>query len=303
VIRLAALVAAVTVIRLAVAASVPLAPDETYYWIWSRALAPGYLDHPAMVALWIRAGTAILGQTELGVRLFGPLAAMVASWFVFDATRCLFADRRAAIAAVMLLNGTLLLGVGTVIMTPDSPLLFFWTAALWAMARLLRSGRGAWWLVAGVSAGLGLASKYTGLFLWAAIGLWILAVPAGRAWLRSWQPWTGAGFGAALFAPVIFWNAVHGWAGFVKQGGRVGDWQPIRAIGFMGELIGGQIGLATPWIWLLCMIGLVVAVRRTWRSRDPGWSLLAAFDWRSRSRELAGDHLPGAGDRGIRVVD
>ena len=63
----------------------PLAPDETYYWIWSHALATGYLDHPPMVALWIRAGTLLLGQTALGVRLLGPLAAALASWMLFDA--------------------------------------------------------------------------------------------------------------------------------------------------------------------------------------------------------------------------
>ncbi|HEY0422416.1 MAG TPA: hypothetical protein VGC82_03740, partial [Rhodopila sp.] len=48
---LAAAIAVVTLIRLVMAAIVPLAPDEAYYWIWSRALAPGYLDHPPMVAL------------------------------------------------------------------------------------------------------------------------------------------------------------------------------------------------------------------------------------------------------------
>jgi hypothetical protein len=42
---------ALTLLRLAIAAWVPLAPDETYYWVWSRALAPGYPDHPPMVAL------------------------------------------------------------------------------------------------------------------------------------------------------------------------------------------------------------------------------------------------------------
>ena len=35
----------------------PLSPDEAYYWVWSHALAAGYLDHPPMVALWVRAGT------------------------------------------------------------------------------------------------------------------------------------------------------------------------------------------------------------------------------------------------------
>ena len=185
---LAALVAALTVVRLLVADWVPLAPDETYYWIWSRALAPGYLDHPPMVALWIKAGSALAGQTALGLRLLGPLAMALASWLVYDAATRMFADRRAAAAAVLLLNGTLLLGVGSIIMTPDSPLLFFWTATLWAMIRLIRSGRGGWWLVAGIAAGLALASKYTGAFLWLGIGAWTLGVPEGRAWLRRWRP-------------------------------------------------------------------------------------------------------------------
>jgi 4-amino-4-deoxy-L-arabinose transferase-like glycosyltransferase len=274
---LAAALAAVTLVRLVVAATAPLAPDETYYWVWSHALASGYVDHPPMVALWIRAGTLLAGQTALGVRLLGPLAAALASCMVFDAARVLFPGTKAGVVAVTLLNASLLLGVGTVIMTPDSPLLFFWTAALWAMARLAAGGRGVWWLAAGLFGGLALDSKYTGLFLWVGVGLWVLLVPAVRPWLRRWQPWAACALGFALFLPVLAWNAAHGWAGFARQGGRVEDWRPARAIGFLVELLGGQIGLATPLVWALCMAGLVAAVRAAYRRRDPGWSLLAAL--------------------------
>jgi 4-amino-4-deoxy-L-arabinose transferase-like glycosyltransferase len=274
---LAAALAAVTLIRLAMAHVVPLAPDETYYWIWSRALAPGYLDHPPMVALWIKAGTLLLGQNALGVRLLGPPAAALASWMLFDAARALFPGTNAAVASVLLLNASLLLGVGTVIMTPDTPLLFFWTTAFWAMARLAAGGSGLWWLVAGAAGGLALDSKYTALLLWFGIGLWALLTPAIRRWLRRWQPWAACAVGLALFAPVIGWNATHDWAGFARQGGRVGDWQPARALQFQGELIGAQIGLATPLIWVLTVAGLVVALRQAWRSRHPGWSLLVAL--------------------------
>jgi 4-amino-4-deoxy-L-arabinose transferase-like glycosyltransferase len=274
---LAALIAALTLLRLGLAATLPLAPDEAYYWVWSHALAPGYLDHPPMVALWIRAGTAIAGQTALGVRLLGPLSAALASWLLFDTARLLFPGIRAGTVAVLLLNATLLVGVGSVIMTPDSPLLLFWTATLWAMARLTNSNDGLWWLAAGALAGVALDSKYTALFLWIGVGLWTLLVPAARPWLRRWQPWAAALLGLLLFAPVLAWNAAHAWAGFIKQGGRVEAWHPIRAAGFLGELIAGQIGLATPLVWLLCMAGLVAATRNTWRSRDPAWSLLAAL--------------------------
>ena len=68
---LVALVIALTAVRLGVAAVTPLAPDETYYWVWSQALAPGYLDHPPMVALWIRVGTWLFGMNPLGVRMLG----------------------------------------------------------------------------------------------------------------------------------------------------------------------------------------------------------------------------------------
>ena len=189
----------------------PLAPDEAYYWIFSRALAPGYLDHPPMVALWIRAGTAIAGQGALGVRLLGPLAGAIGSLLLFDASERLWpseSSRRefgtrarrgqAGVTAAALLNATLLAGVGAVIMTPDTPLLFFWTGCLWALARLLRSGRPVWWLAVGVFAGLALASKYTALLLWLGIGLWLSWVPSQRRWWRS--PMLGPGYSSACWS-------------------------------------------------------------------------------------------------------
>ena len=47
--------------------------DEAYYTLWSRALAFGYLDHPPMVAVLIRASTALFGGSELGVRALSLL--------------------------------------------------------------------------------------------------------------------------------------------------------------------------------------------------------------------------------------
>jgi 4-amino-4-deoxy-L-arabinose transferase-like glycosyltransferase len=271
----ALVLAALTVLRLIVAAMVPLSPDEAYYWVWSRALAPGYLDHPPMVALWIRAGTLAVGDTPLGIRLLAPLSLALGSWMVAQAADILVPGPRAGLIAAALLNATLLFGVGAVTMTPDTPLLFFWAVTLWALARLLLHGRSGWFLVAGISAGCALASKYTGVFLPAGIFLWLAAAPAMRFWLLRPAPWIAACLGAAMFLPVVLWNAAHGWASFAKQGGRTGDWQPARALQFVGELVGGQIGLATPLVFLMCAAGIGLAAGRSWRTRDPGWTLLA----------------------------
>ena len=273
--KAAAALALLTLIRLGVAAAVPLAPDEAYYWVWSRALAAGYLDHPPMVALWIRAGTWLAGDDALGVRLLGPLSAALGSVLLHDAAERLFPGRRAGLIAAALLNATLALGVGAVIMTPDTPLLFFWTATLWAAARLAAGGAHSWWLVAGLCAGLAMASKYTAAFL--PLGLGLYALWAAPRSLRRPEPWLGALIAALVFLPVVLWNAEHEWAGFLRQGGRVADWRPERAGRYLAELIGGQLGLATPGVFLLFAAGIAASVRTALRARDNAGSLLAAL--------------------------
>ena len=273
---LAALIT-LTLLRLVIAASVPLAPDEAYYWVWSRALAPGYPDHPPMVAIWIRIGTMLVGDSSLGVRLLGPIAVAIASLLLVDAADRLLPGRRAGLRAAALLNATLLFGVGSVLMTPDAPLLTFWTACLWAIARLLDGGRARWWLLIGLFAGLAMASKYTAALLWLGIAVWLLATPAMRVWLRRPAPWLGAFLGLAVFLPVVLWEATHGWASFARQGSRVAAWHPTQAIRFLGELVLGQAGLITPLIFAFCVGGIIEAARRSWRTRDPAWTLLAAL--------------------------
>ena len=104
-------------VRLAVAGNAPLSADEAYYWVWSRALAPGYLDHPPMVALWIWVGTALVGDGALGVRLLGPVSGLIGAGLLVQTGQDLFGDRRRGLIAALLLNATLLLGIGTVTMT------------------------------------------------------------------------------------------------------------------------------------------------------------------------------------------
>jgi 4-amino-4-deoxy-L-arabinose transferase-like glycosyltransferase len=265
---------ALTGLRLAVAAAAPLTSDEAYYWIWSKALQPGYLDHPPMVALWIRLGTLVAGDTALGIRLLGPVAALLGSVLLLRAAEDFWPDGGAGLRAVCLLNATLALNAGAVVMTPDTPLLFFWTAALAALARLLRTGRPGWWLAFGLCAGCALDSKYTAALLGLAVLVWMAAVPAARRWFRSWQFWAAGALAAACFAPVVLWNAAHGWASFAKQGGRTGDWQPAEAFRYLAELLLGQLGLATPLVACLFVGGMVVVTRGFWR-REARPALLA----------------------------
>jgi 4-amino-4-deoxy-L-arabinose transferase-like glycosyltransferase len=260
-------------LRLALAAALPLAPDEAYYWVWSRALAPGYIDHPPMIALWIRAGTWAVGDTALGIRLLGPLSAALGSFLLWDAAERLLPGRSAGIIAATLLNATLAVGVGAIIVTPDSPLLLFWTLCLWVMARIIAGGSSAWWLAAGLFAGLAIASKYTAALPILGLGLWLVLV--GRVWLRRGEPYAAAAVALLILTPVLWWNASHDWVSFLRQGSRAADWSPQRAPQYLLELFAGQIVIVTPLIFLFFIAGTGRAARWAWRYRDPACSLLA----------------------------
>ncbi|WP_458096850.1 glycosyltransferase family 39 protein [Roseomonas sp. WA12] len=267
---------ALTTARLVAAALLPISPDEAYYWVWARTLQPGYLDHPPMVALWIAAGTALAGDGALGIRLLGPFGLALASLTIWAAGDRLEPERRPGCWAALLFNATPLANAGAVLVTPDTPLVVFWCLALWAMARLHSSGDGRWWFAVGAFAGASLVSKYTAVLFGVGLILWLLADPAARRWWRDWRLYAGGFVAALAFAPVLAWNAAHGWASLAKQGGRAGAGDGFE-LRFLGELAAGQFALASPVVLVLCASGTMMAGLAWARGRGSGVGLLAAL--------------------------
>ncbi|WP_038967586.1 glycosyltransferase family 39 protein, partial [Bradyrhizobium diazoefficiens] len=282
----ALVILALVALRLVAAAFTPITFDEAYYWMWSKNLAGGYYDHPPMVAYVIRAGTMIAGDTELGVRLVSILLALPMSYAIYRSAAILFGGARVAATSAILLNATLLAAVGTLIVTPDAPLLVASSFVLFFLAKVLETGRGVWWLAVGAAVGAALLSKYTAMFFGPAILIWLAAVPKLRRWFLSPWPYLGGLVALALFSPVILWNADHQWVSFAKQLGRarIEDFRPV----FIAELIPTQIAFATPLVFILGAMGLHAL---TWRRAGAlasrvlietmFWTIVAYFVWHS----------------------
>jgi 4-amino-4-deoxy-L-arabinose transferase-like glycosyltransferase len=246
-------------VRLVCAALVPLSFDESDYWIWSKHIAGGYLDHPPVNPILIRIGTALFGDTEFGVRAIGVLLALPASWAIWRSAEILFDDERIGATAALYFNLTLVIAAGSIIATPDNPLVVATTFLLLMLCKLWQSGRGAWWLAIGFAFGIGMLSKYTTIFFAVSILLWLLVVPDLRRWLLTPWPWLAAVIALAVFSPTLIWNAEHGWASVHYQSRRlISDEWMLR---YFGELIATQIGMATPPIFVLGCMGLIGSLR------------------------------------------
>ena len=194
-----ALIAAMTIMRGLYAGLTDLRTDEAYYWTWSKENVLSFLDHPPMVAWFIRFGTAIFGDTNFGVRFAGLLAMLATQLLLADIVWRVTRDVRAVATVVLMMEASLYYGLLMTKVSPDMPLIPFVTAMAWALVRLTESNDARWWLAAGSFAGLALLSKFTAVLLLPAV-IAFMWVPKWRGrWLRSPYPWA-----AALIALVLF---------------------------------------------------------------------------------------------------
>ena len=248
------IILALTAVKLIVAAYTPIAFDEALYWRYSKHVAPGFMDHPFMNPMMIKIGTALFGDTPLGVRFMGLILSLPASWAVWRATSALFQNAAMAATSAFYFNLMLVMSIGSMVATSDQVVVTTTCFLLMFLAEVQRSGRGPWWLAVGAAFGLGLCSKYTTVFFAVSILAWLSIVPAQRWWLLSPWTWAGAIVALAVFSPVLVWNAQHQWASFVYQSGRltVYRWTGRYLLEFGGALV----ILATPPLFVLGCIGL-----------------------------------------------
>jgi hypothetical protein len=136
---------------------------------------------------------------------------------------------------------------GALFVTPDAPLVLFWTLGLAALTELWRTGRARWLFAMGVFLGLMFMSKFTAAFFAAGVGVAFVTTPSLRGWLRSPAPWAALALAAAIFSPFLVWNAEHGWATFLKQGGRAASsgFTPSYVV----EFVVAQILLMNPLVF------------------------------------------------------
>jgi 4-amino-4-deoxy-L-arabinose transferase-like glycosyltransferase len=292
------LVAAMTAMRIAYACLIDLRTDEAYYWTWSKEHVLCFLDHPPMIAWFIRFGTLIFGDTNLGVRFSGIVAMLVTQLLLADIVRRLTHNARASVLAVLMMEAALYYGLLMAKVSPDIALIPFAVAMIWALIRLHESGDGRWWLASGVFAGLSLLSKFTAVLLLPAVLAFVL-VPAWRKrWLLSPYPWLAALIALLLFLPVLIWNAEHDWASFRFQLVRATATHEL-SLRTVGDYIGLQFGLVGFILLPVTLSGLMLSAWRGYRHREPVAILLSTsvivpflyFLWKSLTLRV-GDTWP-----------
>lgn len=230
--------------KIALAIWLPFANDEAYYWVWGHHPALSYFDHPPMVGWLFSVGSLFEGLGN-AARIPGVLLAHLTLLVWGEIVKPFLSEKNRA-AWLVFVSLSPFLGVGSLVLTPDVPLMFFWALSLLIFLRMVEKPKALSYLALGASLGLGFCSKYL-IVLFPAIALgWLLYTKQWRRIRWSFVPLTVVA-GLIFSAPVLVWNAQNEWASFSFQleHGLVSE---QHSWGWPFEYLGAQIALLFPTV-------------------------------------------------------
>lgn len=231
--------------------------EETQYWLWSKHLDWNYYSKPLLIAFYNRLGTALFGDTEVGVRFSAWFFGALTAWVVFRFSLYMYGKPFFAFLAALMVLVMPFFHLASFFHTTDSSLVCFWILSMYLAWRAIQEGGNYLWLLTGVATALGILSK----------NVMVLIIPLLFLFLLIERPEVLRAKGFYLFVlvsasalvPIVIWNFQHdfvtfrhlGTLGGVSGGGGF-NWQ--AALAYSGEYLGGQLAVVSvffvPLIWL-----------------------------------------------------
>jgi 4-amino-4-deoxy-L-arabinose transferase-like glycosyltransferase len=224
--------------------------------------------------------TGLGGNREFFVRIGGLLSSLLVIGLIYLSCRRLSPeDRDIPWEVTFVANITLLFAAGCIIQTPDTPLLLFWTLAVYCGIRILTGGSASWWYLWGIALGLGLLSKYTMILIVPCQFAFLLLARDQRHWLFTKEPYLALLTGLIVFSPVLIWNWQYDWVSFAFQFGR--GFAPTDKPVFikLAEYLGGQAGIITPLLFLAFLYYSVKAFQDVMKRGAPEYLYLLLLSW------------------------
>ena len=250
-------------VSLVQAAGTELFDDEAYYWVYSRFLDWGYFDHPPMIAVLIKMGTALF-PGELGLRLFIVLMGTATIALIEYLTQP--KDIRLFFAIIL---NMAVLQIGGILAVPDIPLLFFTVLFFICYQRFDEKND----LISAVALALVIAlllySKYHGILI---IFFTILSKPVI---LTRWKSLLVILLSVGLFMPHVIWQVLHGFPSINYH--LFERLSPPYKFSFTLDYLMGQLLIAGPLVgWLIIWAALKNKATNA-TEKAMYWSLVGTY--------------------------
>jgi hypothetical protein len=204
--RIVVLAALLLAFRLWLSAALPVTGDEAYFVYWGAIPDLGFYDHPPMVGWWLYLLLRISAEPWV-LRLPSTVLPAVLAAGIYLALRRRDPERAGLAALAFLL---LPASVWNILITTDTPLVFFSFFSALCFRTALARRSAPWYAAAGALLGAAFLSKYFAVLLGHAYIVSELAAPRGE---RDWRGLAVTVACALPFAGLnLYWNYENCWA-------------------------------------------------------------------------------------------
>ena len=185
-----------------------LSADEGQYWLWSNELNWGYFSKPPMIAWVISLSTFLISDQQFGIRIFAPLFHGFTGLTIYILVKKLSENNRmVSLTSLLIWLSMPIIGVGSFIMSTDTPLMFFWSLGLLSIFYAQNSNKNFAWSLSGGIAGLAMLTKYAAVFLPLGLLLWFLFGKKKLIKINSLIFYI-LGF-LIIWSPNLIWNLIN----------------------------------------------------------------------------------------------
>lgn len=245
------------VVRGFLAAFIEFGNDEVYYWTYAMYPDWSHFDHPGMVG-WVMQifSLNLLFHSEFALRLSSIIFMTVDTYIIYR-LGCVIKSKLAGFYAALLYTASLYCFIITgVFIMPDTPLMMFTLLSIYCF--LDGTHRSTSFLWGGLYAGLALLSKYSAIFIWVGVGLYVLIYD--RKQLKNKYLYFAALISAVCMLPLLIWNLQNDFISFTFHGDRVSFFGKLQPLDFLAEIF-GELGYNNPINYVLIIIALVALWR------------------------------------------
>ena len=284
------LLAISALIRCVLAAWMEFGNDEVYYWTYALYPDWSHFDHPPMVGWIIQLFSLnLLLDSEFFIRLASVVFMTANTYIIFRIAKDL-KDSRAGLYAALLYTASIYAFVITgIFIMPDTPLILFWLLAVWMAIKYMKvkapepvegptysktvlrqAQQPKFLLLFGLFAGLSMLSKYSGVFLWVGMGLYILIFD--RKQLKNPYLYLALLISVLCCLPILLWNLQYDFVSLRFHGERVGG----NRLNFstFGTELAGELVYNNPVVFVLAIIAVIATLRGKSNVVKPAQNLI-----------------------------
>ncbi|MGN0033548.1 MAG: ArnT family glycosyltransferase [Candidatus Limimorpha sp.] len=258
--------------------------DEVYYWTYAKYPDLSHFDHPGMLG-WIMQifSLNLLFDSEFALRLSSVVFMTINTYLIYR-MGCLIKNKLTGFYAAILFTASLYCFIiAGIFILPDTPLSLFMILSLFFFLKMfinreqnggVNTGKDNVSLIlGGLFAGFAMLSKYSAVFVWSGVGLYILFYD--RKLLKNKYLYLSVLISALCLLPLLIWNIQNDFISFSFHGDRVGLFGKLHLEYFFVEIV-GEIAYNNPVNYVLIIIALVALLKgKEYISRTPKRLLLS----------------------------